>query len=189
MMPGSRIPSILQHGAAALLALLALASSAHAQQRDLEPAVKATFVTRFASFVQWPAEGFPGAADPVVICVAGDGAFAELVELAARGEQIGARSIVVRRFSTLPSDVGCHVLYAAGAPGQSAAQMLDVVRGQGVLTVTDERRGRARGMIHFVLDRGRVRFHVDRDAANAAHLNVSSRLLSVALSVRSRGAS
>lgn len=165
---------------------LAAIAPAHAQQRDLESAVKATFLSRFASFVEWPAASFPGLGDPVVICVAGDSSFAQLVEAAAHGEHIGARSIVVRRYGELPRNTGCHVLYAAGGAGQTVAQSLGVVRGEAVLTVTDERHGRTRGMIHFVVENGRVRFHVDRTAIEAAGLDVSARLLNVALSVRSR---
>lgn len=175
--------------AAALLFAALAATHAYAQQQDVEGAIKATFLVRFASFVQWPAASFPSLADPVVLCVAGDGRFAELVESAARGERIGVRSIDVRRFSAVPRNSGCHVLYAAGTPGQGVAQMLEVVRGQPVLTVTDARVASTRGMIHFVRDGGRVRFRVDRDRAEAAGLSMSSRLLSVALSVRSRRAS
>lgn len=168
----------------AMLVALAFSASAHAQERDLEAAVKATFVMRFASFVQWPAESFPGASQPVVICVVGDADFARLVETASRGERIGVRNILVRSFAALAPDAGCHVLYAA----RSVPQTLDAARNLPVLTVTDDRRGRARGMIHFVMDDGRVRFHVDRDATDAAGLTVSSRLLSVAASVQSRRA-
>lgn len=174
---------------ASIFAGLLFGAPASAQQQDLEPAVKATFVLRFASFVQWPAESFPAQTDPIVICVAGDARFAALVESAASGERIGVHSVVVRRLAAVPREAGCHVLYAAGAPGQNVAQMLESVRGHAVLTVTDQLHSGTRGMIHFVREGGRVRFHIDRDAADGAGLTVNSRLLAVALTVRSRRAS
>lgn len=167
-----------------LITVLCLMQPAWAQNRDLESAVKATFLMRFPSFVQWPPESFPGATDPVVLCVTGDPAFAGLVESAARGERIGVRSIVVRSIGPASPSSGCHVLYTGG--GQDAAARLAAMRGEPVLTVTDERRGSARGMIHFVMDNGRVRFHADRAQMEAAGLAVSARLLNVALTVRGR---
>lgn len=181
-MQAGRISPVLQKLAAALAALVVLCAPAQAQQRDLEAAVKATFVMRFASFVQWPAASFPDPSQPVVICVVGDVNFAQLVETAARGERIGAREIAVRHFYSLPTTAGCHVLYAA----REVSETLGAVYGQPVLTVTDDQRGRTRGMIHFVVESGRVRFHINRDATDAANLSVNSRLLSVAASVRSR---
>jgi hypothetical protein len=183
------IPLVLRSVTATLVVLFLLSASAWAQQRDVEAAVKATFVIRFASFVTWPAASFPEAAHPVVICIAGDASFARLVETAAQGERIGERGIAVRRFNTLPQNPGCHILYAAGDPGQNIDQMLQIARGQAVLTVTDDLHGRTHGMVHFVREGGRVRFVIDRNATDAAGLNVSSRLLAVALSVRSRRAS
>jgi hypothetical protein len=52
-----------------------------------------------------------------------------------------------------------------------------------VLVVTDSANGADRGQIHFAIDQNRVRFHVDDAAAKKAGLTISSRLLSLALSV------
>lgn len=187
MQAGFRHPLLLV--LASIVAGLLVSAPASAQQQNLGPAVKATFLVRFASFVQWPADSFPSTSDPVVICVAGDYALANLVETVARGERIGARNVLVRRLASVAQNSGCHLLYAAGAASQSVPQMLEAARGQAVLTVTDQTHGRTRGMIHFVHDGGRVRFHIDRDAADGAGLNLNSRLLAVALSVQSRRAS
>lgn len=181
-MRAGRLHPILGLIATVLLLTSAAAQPARAQDRNLEAAVKATFVMRFASFVQWPTGSFPNPTQPVVICVVGDPNFAQLVEAAAQGERIGARALSVRHFSTVPNNEGCHVLYAA----RDVSETLSAVRGQSVLTVTDDQRSRTRGMIHFVVESGRVRFHIDRDATDAANLAVNSRLLSVAASVRSR---
>jgi hypothetical protein len=178
-------PSTPRRAAACLLVLLALASVVHGHQIDLEAAVKATFVIRFVSFVQWPAGSFTSPDDPLRICVAGDDSFAALVESAAQGESAGPRSLLIQRFAALPADATCHILYAAGAPGQSVPQMLAAVRARPVLTVTDEARGRTQGIVHFVLAGGRVRFRINREEAELAQLAMSARLLSVALSVSS----
>jgi len=139
--------------------------------------------------VDWPAESFSAPEEPLAVCVAGDNEFAQLVESAADGEHVGSRSVLVRRFTVLPADARCHVLYAAGGPEQSVLQMLDVVRGRPVLTVTDETRGRTEGMVHFVLVDRRVRFRINLDEVDLVHVVMSARLLSVALTVNSSRAS
>ena len=60
------------------------------------------------------------------------------------------------------------------------------MRGKPVLTVTDARSSVRRGMIHFVVVQGRVRFHIDEAAAVRSGLTINSRLLALALSVRQR---
>lgn len=171
-----------------LLALVLAPAAATAQQLDAEGAIKATFLYRFASFVQWPTTAFASEEAPLLICVSGDGNFAELVEAAAQGQRIGGRSVEVHRFAAVPTNSGCHIIYLAGARDQTIGQALEVLRGQPILTVTDQRHGRTRGMVHFVISQERVRFHVDRGSAEASGLRLSSRLLQVALSVRGGGA-
>ncbi|MGE0597113.1 MAG: YfiR family protein [Hyphomonadaceae bacterium] len=175
-----------------LLLVLALfvgvRADAWAQDRAaLEAGVKATFLYRFAAFVEWPAAAFASPDAPVVVCIAGDAGFAALVERAASGERTGGRALSVRALPAAAESADCNVLYVAGAPDQSIAQALNAVRGRPMLTVTDEARGRLRGMIHFVVHDGRVRFHIDRRAAEEAGLSLNSRLLSIALSVRGAG--
>ena len=55
-----------------------------------------------------------------------------------------------------------------------------------MLTVTDARAGPQRGMIHFTIVGGRVRFFIDEAAASDRGLSISSRLLALAAGVRQR---
>lgn len=177
---------------AALLALavtLGFAASAAAQQAVLEADVKATFLHRFGSFADWPPTAFVSPTAPLVICVAGAPAFASAVQRAAGADLIGGRQVSVRTLGAVTRNSGCHVLFAGGGSGQSVSDALNTVRGEPVLTVTDAANGGTRGAIHFVLVSERVRFHIDRGAAEENHITLSSRLLDIALSVRRRGGS
>lgn len=167
-----------------VIAAFLAASPPASAQRAQENAVKATFLTRFASFVEWPVEAFESPEAPLVVCVSGDGAVAELTERAAVGQRVNGRALVVRRLGAVSRGSGCHVLYLAGAGGQSVAAALRLLRGEPVLTVTDAHHDSARGAVHFVLSVGRVRFHIDRSGATAGGLSINSRLLNIALSVR-----
>lgn len=163
---------------AALLGLaVALGGPAHAQPRALESAVKAAFLTKFGAFVTWPAR----AGGPLQLCVVGDDPFGAAVEQAAQSQR-GA--VAVRRLPAVERDSGCDVAYLAGSARQSPGQALAALRGAPVLTITDADRGGPHGMIHFVVFEDRVRFQVDAGQAAQCGLAISSKLLTLALSVK-----
>jgi len=60
------------------------------------------------------------------------------------------------------------------------------LHGQPILTITDDQFGAGRGIVHFVLKAGRVRFHIDDALAARSNLGISARLLSLAVSVKQR---
>jgi hypothetical protein len=181
---GQRLRTLLR--GLSCLATLCLAgftaSAAHAQRVD-EASLKATFLVRFGAFVEWPPSAFAAPDSPLSVCVAGDSALATYAERAASVERFSGRRVSVRRVEAGGEAAGCHVLYAGGAR-QSVAESLRNVKNQPVLTITDARYGDARGIIHFVISGDRVRFHVDRAEARAKGLQLSSRLLNVALTVQ-----
>jgi hypothetical protein len=148
-----------------------------------EQQVKAAFLLKFAPFVTWPG-GAAAASAPVVVCVVGQDPFGAGLGRLARQSGAG-RSIVTRRMAVLERDAGCDVAYLAGGPRQSVADGLREAAGAPILTVTDEVTGdRDQGMIHFVVRDRRVRFIVDQGAARRGGLALSSKLLSLAVTVR-----
>lgn len=167
----------------ALAAALAAAPSAPAVAQSLETSVKANYLARFAAFVQWPPGSGPAAGSPLMICVVGDDPFGRQLDQALEGQSVNGHRIAARRLARLESGSGCHIAYLAGSSAQTVAAGL-AAAGRGVLTVTDEARGTERGAIHFVLFQTRVRFHVDAGQASRRGLTISSRLLTLALSVR-----
>ena len=161
---------------------LAWSGASAAQTSELERAVKATFVYKFAAFVTWPGAAFGGPRSPLRICVLGDGEFAGLVERAVVGQTVGGREISVER---LPApDARCHIAYVADSPALPARQALRELDVSPVLTVTDAASGAAEGIIHLVVEDGRVRFIIDNQAAAERGLTISSKLLSLALHTR-----
>ena len=164
------------------MAALALCA-APASSQISEQAVKAAFLPKIARYVSWPAAATPPAGAPFHLCVAGGDPFGRLLDEATAGQLIEQRPIAVRRVAGGERLGNCQILFARGG---SAAQLLAAVRGQAVLTVTDSRDTPVRGMIHFALKGGRVSFHIDEAQAAAASLTISSRLLAIALSVKSR---
>ena len=169
----------------ALLALvLALAAPALAAEQA-EYAVKAAFLSKFGFYVEWPPAAF-GAGTPLTLCVVGDDPFGNYLDEAVAGQQVGGRSMVVRRLKSVSRDSGCHIAYVGSEPRPGAVN--EALRGSPTLVVTDAQVSAAGGAIHFVLKDNRVRFTIDDDAAAQCGLNVSSKLLGLALAVKPRGA-
>ena len=180
-----RAGGLLPFAAAAWLAALAPVI-ARAQSASVEYAVKATYLYKFAPFVEWPAGTFRSSADPLVICVAGSDPVADLVADAVQGHAVGGRSIDVVHLSPAADDRRCHILYVA-LKGAAAAAELDKVHGAPVLTVTDSaREPRATGIIDFAVQGNHVRFEIDQRAAAENHLVISSKLLNLASRVSPR---
>jgi hypothetical protein len=63
-------------------------------------------------------------------------------------------------------------------------EILASIKGASVLTVSEiDQFAESGGMIGFVFDQDQVRFEINLDAATQAHLEISSRLLSLATRV------
>lgn len=172
-------------GRLALAAAVAAAASPGPAQPS-EQAVKAAFIPKFARYVQWPSAHHPGGRQPFQLCVIGRDPFGTLLDRAAASEQIDGRGMNVRRLASADGAAGCHLAFVRGATAAETTRLLLALRAQPVLTITDGRAGPQRGMIHFTVAGGRVRFFIDDTAAADRGLSISSRLLALALGVRQR---
>lgn len=173
------IPAALG-GAIALL--LSAAAWAAAQPTDTD--VKAAFLPRFARYVSWPASAAPRSSDPFVLCVIGNQQFGSAVDVASRSQSVDGRRIVVRKLPSGSAAGGCQIAFISGTALQPAGQVLSAIGNRPILTVTDGGGGGVRGIIHFAVVGGRVRFFIDQAAAQQRGLTISSRLLALAVGVR-----
>lgn len=167
--------------AASWLLPFALLAPAMARAQVSETAVKAAFLVKFGAYVTWPGER-----EAITLCVVGRDPFGEALDRSVAGQRIDGRPVVLRRIDMVDRDSGCAIAYVAGSSKQPVAVALAALRGMPVLTVTDARWSNARGMIHFQIASNRVRFHADAQAAAQSGVEISSKLLALALSVRQR---
>jgi YfiR/HmsC-like len=163
-------------------------SASSAENAAIEYAVKATYLYKFAPFVDWPPSMFPSAATPISLCIVGDDPVGTVIDQAAAGQSVGPRPLAIRHVSQAAPGAGCQIMYIAGTETQTVAQALDAVKESPVLTVTDQATHPGdRGIISFVVADNHVRFDIDDAAAARAGIVISSKLLALAHSVKPRG--
>jgi hypothetical protein len=171
----------------ALAAALLAAASAQVLSGPRESAVKAAFLIKFASFVEWPRGPVATPQAPLVIGVLGDDSlFADLEQL-AQGQSVNGRPVVARRLRELPGERDpVHILFLAASSEGRLEDLVSRVTGP-VLIVTQSGNALSFGAaLNFVVERGRVRFEASPRAPEAHGLKLSSRLLAVARSVEER---
>jgi hypothetical protein len=180
------VPTVRATGLAlrlAAVAAFAVGGAAQAQAASIEQAVKAAYLAKFAPFVAWPPAAFSSSSSAFQLCILGQDPFGGSLDQAVSNQRIDGRSVTVRRLERVDAASGCHILYLGASRGQTADEAVRAVRGSPTLTVGDN--GRARGaIIQFVVKDNRVRFEIDAEAAAANHVTISSKLLSLATSIK-----
>lgn len=166
--------------------LLATLLAAHAALADdgLEARVKAAFLYKFASYVEWPEGGQNDEAAFTVAVVEAD-AIAAALQALAPSRRVGNRPLAVKRLQPGDSLAGAQMLFIGRSTAPALKNWLDGARNQPVLVVTEQEGALGQGsVINFVLAQQHVRFEVSLPAAEQRHLKISSRLLSVAQQVQ-----
>jgi hypothetical protein len=167
--------------AAAVAAALLASAPASAQVSDL--AVKAAFLPRFARYVTWPSSSAARTNAQMIICIIGDDPFGKMLRDATASQSVDGRPFAVKRLASAQGANACGIAFVDGV---HTGETLAALARQPILTVTDSRSGSQRGVIHFAVVGGRVRFFIDNAQAQARGLTVSSRLLALAIGVNPR---
>jgi hypothetical protein len=165
------------------LALSLTATSSPAQEvHPTESQVKAAYLYNFGKFVGWQADR--ASADSFEICVLGKDPFGAVLDATVAGESIGGRKITIEKPPGIEQATGCSVLFVSLSEESRLAPILATAQKMSLLTVSDIPRFVERGgIIGLVAQQGKIRFEVNRSAAERSHLTLSSDLLKVAIKV------
>jgi hypothetical protein len=151
-----------------------------AQDGPTEYDLKA-FVYQFLAYVTWP-EGKAGQ-EPLVIGVVGANALANNLAALAADKDFTARPIEIRRLRSDADPRDLHVLFVAADRNDDSAALLRSAAQQAVLTITETQPRPADAMINFRIVDSKVRFEVGLGRVRASNMDISARLLGVALRV------
>lgn len=181
-METSTIRSWVAATSACLLALAGLAAvQASASDSPSANDVQAAYLFNFVRFVEWPDDSFSDAAAPVKICVLGDAGFTRVARDSISGRSVGDRQVVVEATESVLGSRGCHILYVDASRRGDESEVLATFGKRSVLTVSDTdgfaKRG---GVANFVTVDDKIRFVINKKAADQAGLKISSRLLRIA---------
>jgi len=156
-------------------------------RKSTEYDLKAAYVYNFGKFVRWPAS-VVSAAGEFPLCVLGRNPFGPSLDNTVKGESIEGKSLSVRYMSSVSEANGCRILFVSESEEHRIESILAEVGKRPMLTVSDipdfVDRG---GDIEFVNVGEKIRFKVNRAAAEKSGLTLSSDLLKVAISVKNNG--
>jgi hypothetical protein len=163
----------------ALLALLLLGAGV------TEAALKAAFVYNFTKLVTWPESALGGPHEPFVVAVVGKNGLGSELETALKSKTMGGRPIEVRRWASVDEIGRCHILWLSPEIVDDDAALKRALLPREVLVVGDADELAMRGgMVRLYREETpegiKIRFEFNVDAARAAGLEVSSKLLSLA---------
>ncbi|HKB56022.1 MAG TPA: YfiR family protein [Lacunisphaera sp.] len=146
--------------------------------RFREDQIKAVFLFNFAQFVEWPPAAFLDPQAPLVIGVLGEDPFGAALDETVRDEKIGQRPLVVRRYRRAEEIDQCHILFISESETGRLEEIITRSKGRSMLTVCDTEGFAKRGvMIRLITEKNKIRLHINLDAAKAAGLTISSKLL------------
>jgi YfiR/HmsC-like len=173
---------------AALLSLAAVTQCWAQASRLIEYQVKAAFLLNFAKFVDWPPTVFEDEKHPITVCVFGYDPFGGALDELIRGKNINNRELLARRINELPDLKTCQLVFVSEREEKRLPEILNSLKGASALLVGEgEDFAERGGGIQFILENNRLRFAVNLDAVQRAHLTVSSKLLALAKIVHDQG--
>jgi hypothetical protein len=189
-----------------LTVLLSVAASAETTTAK-EYQLKAAFLFNFISFVDGDRfnlsaeEAKANKKPPIVIGIIGKDPFENAFDL-LKGKEVKDRPIAVKRFKGLEAYEDaeghlparhpeleaikrCHVLFLCASEKEHLKSLLDPLRTVNILTVADVPGFlEAGGMINFIIEDNKVRFDVNSAATARAKLEIRSKLLRLARTVK-----
>src|SRR5690606_4146068 len=90
------------------------ASASAGERQASEAAVKAAFVYKFGEYVEWPADAFADASEPLRIGVFAADELAGELERIVAGRAMAGRPVQVRRLAAADPIDDLHLLYVGG---------------------------------------------------------------------------
>ncbi|MGH8223921.1 MAG: YfiR family protein, partial [Woeseiaceae bacterium] len=126
-----------------------------------EQSVKAAYLYRFASYVDWPEGVLDDPSTPLTIAVLGADSLADELEMMTADRTVEGRRIAVRRVRTGEALDGVHILFVAAAGADELVRLTPEARARSALVVTETGDALEFGsVINFRAVNQRIRFEV-----------------------------
>lgn len=141
--------------------------------------LKAAFLYNFTTFTTWPEE----VGKTLNICVYDMDPFGRHLD-DLHGKKAGDRDLTIQRVIEQKRLRDCHVVFITQSVGDMLPGVLEMLKGEPVLTVSDTPNATNKGVaLNMVLEKNRVTFEANLVAVRDNGLRLSSRLLRLAREV------
>jgi len=151
---------------------------AYAEDRSVgtEDLIRSAMIYNFCKFVEWPSES----ADKLVLGILSDeGSAPDFSSIA--GKLVQDAHIEIRWVRSREDLAGCDLLFIDKGQESLLVEAFDIAHSQSVLTISEiDGFCSQGGIIQLVHRRGKLRFFINRTAAEEANLTLSSQLLKMA---------
>jgi hypothetical protein len=142
--------------------------------------VKAAFLINFPKYVDWPTNAFAETNSPITVAIFGDENVAnEVQNMIGNGRISSGHPVVLKRIAREEEiNRDCHILFIGTAERQRIPSILEKIRGEKILTVSESDDFlEQNGIINLARQGRKIRLQVNLAAAGNAQLKISSRLL------------
>jgi len=141
--------------------------------------LKAAFLYNFVAFTEWPNDSEV----TMSLCVYGESPLGEEIE-ALSGRSVNGRHITIQRENQIENLKDCRVIFITRSAIHNLSHILDSIKDQPALTVSDSKGATAQGiMINMSIEKGKIVFEVNLAEARRVGLNISSQILRLAKEV------
>ena len=146
--------------------------------------LKAASLYKLTKYINWPATNFASANAPIVIGIVGDDPFGKTLDILVKDEIVNGRPLVIRRLNPGDDLQSCQMLFICRNEKEQLPALLQKLKGGHVLTVGDDSGFLDQGgMVNLVLVQEKVKMEINVTAAEEAGLQISSKLLTLAVRV------
>lgn len=145
-----------------------------------EYALKAAFIYNFANFTEWPVKP----TETLNLCILGSDPFNSALNN-IEGKLVGNAKLVIKHLASNGSALrDCQMVFISASEKGRIPDILDIARASGILTIADLQGAAQQGvMIGLMVEKNKITFEINLEAARRAKLNISSKLLRLAKSV------
>ena len=150
---------------------------------------KANFLAKSANFVDWPGDAPFRASNAFRWCVYGTFSFGTSLAELTRDMTIEGKKAEVKWVHKEAELAGCQIIFISRSEAKHYAKLLEAARpGRGLTVGETADFLEAGGMVALLTEGKKPAFDVNLEAAEAAHVKLSSQLLGLARRVRNQTA-
>lgn len=148
---------------------------------DKEYELKSVYIYNFSKYIEKIA---PDHDPEFVIGVFGESPMIKALRSLAEKKKVADRPIVIKQWMAFQDIDSCHFLFIARASATELDSILKKAADSQILTISDTENYAQEGVaVNFVTIDDKIRFKLNLDAIDRAHLKVSSKLIKLAILV------